>query len=114
MLAFSRAYPDAGPIVPQAVAQLTGPAKGPPPVAQLHGPDFSPLPVAKSNPSIVPQPAAQSSPGIVQPLVAHLPWAQNVLLMQKLKDLPTRLCRERAIPQEKRGWGMSNAPLRRR
>ena len=30
--------------------------------------------------------------GIIgQPLVAQLPWAHNVLLMQKIKDLPTRL-----------------------
>lgn len=61
--------------------------------------------------SIGPRPVAQlpaAEPAAVgvgaegQRLVAQLPWAHNVLLMQKVKDLPTRHWYMRAVIQN--GW----------
>ncbi|MEI6149724.1 MAG: DUF1016 N-terminal domain-containing protein, partial [bacterium] len=70
MTQFHREYPSLGPIGQPSVAQLAVPAE--PRV-------------------ILPQPAAKSVlGGNGQPIVAQLPWAHNVLLMQKVKDLPTR------------------------
>ena len=74
MLAFYRAYADARPIVPQPAAQLGGPEKVPQPAAQL--------PV----PAEVPQPAAQ----MPELLLWSIPWFHHVILMEKVKDLPTR------------------------
>ncbi len=54
---------------------------GQPPVAQLS----SGVPRIAS-----PRPVSNDT-SIGQPLVAQLPWAHNVLLMQKVKDLSTRL-----------------------
>jgi len=84
MLAFFREYPVSG-IVPQVVAQLgdTGNLieKVPQPVAQMVKTD---------------------DPGIMQRLVAQIPWGHNILLMEKVKDLPTRLWyMEQTIEQ---GW----------
>jgi len=60
--------------------------------------------VAGTTPSeILPQLVAKSvSGGNGQQLVAQLPWAHNVLLMQKVKDLPTRYWYMLAVLQE--GW----------
>ena len=75
MLRFYREYPDTLPKVPQPVAQLQ-PAenadlvKVPQPVAQM--------------------PANELSTNLQQ-LVAKIPWGHNILLMEKVKDLPTRL-----------------------
>ena len=75
MAQFFHEYPDFSPIGQPPVAQLAGPAapvkKGQPPVAQL-----------RRRPAGAP---------IWQPVVAQLPWAHNVILIQKVKDLPTRL-----------------------
>ena len=62
------------------------------PVAQLTDVDTKgPQPVAQSLTAISPQPVAKLSPDEkVQRLVAQLPWAHNVLLMQAIKHLPTR------------------------
>lgn len=57
---------------------------------------------------IVPQPVAQlSTPAIVQPPVAQfpeemffaVPWAHHVILMQKVKDLPSRRWYMEQMPQ---------------
>lgn len=56
-------------------------------------PSIGQLPVAqlKDSDSFLPQPAAKMDhTKKVQRLVAQLPWAHNVLLMQKIKHLPTR------------------------
>ncbi|PYI82224.1 MAG: hypothetical protein DME26_18400 [Verrucomicrobia bacterium] len=62
-------------------------------MAQLEVPAFSPTPLAKSgSPEIVQTPAAQLAASddlvFLQQLVAKLTWAHNVLLVQKVKDLP--------------------------
>ncbi len=73
MLAFFREYPGLV-IVPQPVAQLgdteTLIKKVLQPAAQLH---------------------KRSDPPILQRLVAQIPWGHNIVLMEKVKDLPTRL-----------------------
>lgn len=75
MLRFYREYPDTLPKVPQPVAQLQPDenadlVKVPQPVAQI--------------------PANELSTNLQQ-LVAKIPWGHNILLMEKVKDLPTRL-----------------------
>ena len=86
MVAFYREYPGLEPISPPVVAKLLSTS-----VTRQSdvGNDkqgvtaISPPPVARSSTNQV--------AGIVQPLVAQLPWAHNVLLIEKIKDLPTRL-----------------------
>ncbi|MEI8195965.1 MAG: PDDEXK nuclease domain-containing protein [Phycisphaerae bacterium] len=120
MVAFYRAYPTLNAISPQLAAKLPEPqqttlppAKVPQPVALLSGPtgivpknvaeSISPQAVAKLtvpqevltlNP-ISPQLAAKLAgtdlPPIVQQLAAQLPWFHHILLMEKIKDLPTRI-----------------------
>jgi len=75
MIQFFDEYPAFGPIWQRAVAKLsddpTGGKKGPPPMSQL--------------------PAESDAAQIWQRAVAQLTWAHNVILIQKVKDLPTRL-----------------------
>lgn len=68
MLAFYREY--AAAFVPQAVAQMKSSAKVPRPVAKL--------PVSDSLENL-------------QRLVAKIPWGHNILLMEKVKDMKSRL-----------------------
>jgi predicted nuclease of restriction endonuclease-like (RecB) superfamily len=104
MIRFAREY-GARPIVQQAVAQLPAPAKVQQPVAQMSGDQFgqpaitqlpiSPQAVAKlPDGEIVPQAAAQLAASddvaILQQLVAQLPWGQNVILLDRVKDLRAR------------------------
>jgi predicted nuclease of restriction endonuclease-like (RecB) superfamily len=86
MIAFYREYPHGEPISPQAVAKLPSPLG-----AERAG-------VAQGDQAIspiLPQPVAKLPAdqwaAMVQPLVAQLPWGHNVLLMERIKDLPTRL-----------------------
>jgi predicted nuclease of restriction endonuclease-like (RecB) superfamily len=75
MIQFFDEYPAFGPIWQRAVAKLaddsTGGKKGPAPVSQLS--------------------AESDDAQIWQRAVAQLTWAHNVILIQKVKDLPTRL-----------------------
>jgi len=103
MIAFYREYPEfenaisptplaklePSPISPRAVAKLT--ATGMKVQRQSSPSPISPLPVAKLE-----------NTAILQPLVAKLPWAHNVLLMQKIKDLSTRYWYMQATLQQ--GW----------
>jgi len=77
------------------------------PVAQLESPDQTtsnlPQPVAKLGARPVPILGVASAPGsIVQRAVAQLSWAHNIILMQKVKDLPTRLWYARQTLEQ--GW----------
>jgi predicted nuclease of restriction endonuclease-like (RecB) superfamily len=69
MLRFFRAYPDPASVSPQ-------------PVAKLESPSLSPQAVAK-----VPQPVAK----LPDSLLWSVPWAHHVILLEKVKDLPTRV-----------------------
>lgn len=71
MAQFYRAYPDPDPIGAQAVPQLAGTEEGAQAVPQLSADDDV-------------QAEASS-------LCHWLPWGHNILLLQKVKDLPTRL-----------------------
>jgi predicted nuclease of restriction endonuclease-like (RecB) superfamily len=75
MIQFFDEYPAFGPIWQRAVAKLsddpTGGKKGSPLMSQL--------------------PAESADAQIWQRAVAQLTWAHNVILIQKVKDLPTRL-----------------------
>ena len=81
MTQFFHEYPDLPAIGPRVVAQLEATSReGPQAVAQSVRSENSPQPVAKSG----------AGRAIMQQAVAQLPWAHHVVLMQKLKDLPTR------------------------
>jgi predicted nuclease of restriction endonuclease-like (RecB) superfamily len=56
-------------------------------------PEILPQPVAKLEPSLKPPAVINQNPcpRIVQDLLAQIPWGHNILLMEKFKDLPTRL-----------------------
>lgn len=82
MLIFYREYPHAFEFLQPPVAKLEDSAKVPQPAAQLA---ISQPPVGKF------KPANQVTPLIPQPLVAKLPWTHHITLIQKVKDLPTRL-----------------------
>ena len=77
MLAFFRAYPDAGALVPQAVAPVRAKATGkvPQAVAQIPANPSSPQAVAKT-------------PG--DSLIWQVPWGHHALLLEKVKPLPAR------------------------
>ena len=77
MLAFFRAYPDAGVLVPQAVAQVPAKAAGkvPQAVAQRPGKRSSPQAVAKT-------------PG--DSLLWQVPWGHHALLLEKVKPVQAR------------------------
>ncbi len=72
---------------------------GPPVVAQLSGTAF---PEEKRPPAVAPKAVVEEVPAKVQQLVAQLPWAHNTLLIQKVKDLPTRLWYMRMTIEQ--GW----------
>ena len=94
MIQFYREYPGLFLNWPRPVANLGDAAASP---------DFRPQPVAEIDPTNSIQSVQVSGETqIVQRVVAQLPWAHNVILIQKLKDLPTRLWYARqAIAQ---GW----------
>jgi len=127
MIAFYREYPElpTGPLSPK---EAISPAILPPPVAKIQTPQndsltIGPQPVAQlqntENQYLeIGQPAvAQLKSTIGQPPVAQLArpkipsgleillqisWTHNVILMQKLKDLPTRLWYARQTLEQ--GW----------
>jgi predicted nuclease of restriction endonuclease-like (RecB) superfamily len=89
MIAFYRAYPTLGSILPQAVAKSQ--------------------PAEKVSVIKVPQPVAKLpdnySSEILQPLVARIPWGHNILLMEKIKDLKVRIWYMQKILDQ--GWSRS-------
>lgn len=102
-------------IWPRAVAKLgtslDSHTKGPPPVAQFGRRKIRSQAVSElgqSSPqAIVPRPVAQLTPEsgdapIWQRAVANLTWAHNVILIQKVKHLPTRLWY--ALQAFEHGW----------
>lgn len=86
MTQFFRAYPDVFAIGQQAVAQL---------------PPSENTPATKVPQLVAKIPANEFSP-ILQQLVAKIPWGHNILLMEKVKDLPTRLWYMRQTIEQ--GW----------
>ncbi len=86
MVQFHHEYPDIFPIGQRPVAQLTSPlpaaAEGQRPVAQV--------------------PPKEPDLASVQRAVLHLSWAHNAILIQKVKNLPTRLWYARQALEQ--GW----------
>ena len=89
MIQFQREYPDLFAIPQRPVAEL--------PKTSLPG-KIRPQPWAEFDPNDLAQSAQGSGETqIVQRVVAQLPWAHNVILIQKLKDLPTRFWYARQV-----------------
>jgi predicted nuclease of restriction endonuclease-like (RecB) superfamily len=85
MLAFYREYPDLGQAFsPPAVAKM------PPAAKRIQSGSPVADPAAETDPTISPPPAARSPRQTEQLPVAQLPWAHNVLLLQKVKDRAAR------------------------
>jgi predicted nuclease of restriction endonuclease-like (RecB) superfamily len=84
MIAFYREYP----ILPQPAAKLVQP-----PVAQLE-------PIDMKSVTKVPQPAAQLA--LPTNVIFGLPWFHHIVLIEKLKDLPTRYWYARQALEQ--GW----------
>ena len=86
MIQFQDEYPNLFPIPQRPVAELQG----------------SPLAHEIRPPAVAKLGSVSDESQIAQQVVAQLPWAHNVILIQKLKDLPIRLWYARqAIAQ---GW----------
>jgi predicted nuclease of restriction endonuclease-like (RecB) superfamily len=92
MIAFYRNYANCPPILPQAVAKLGSSSERGQAVALMTGKGKVPQPVAKIG-----------GPEILQRLVAQIPWGHNILLMEKVKNLPTRLWYMQKTVEQ--GWG---------
>ena len=92
MVQFYRAYPESLEIGQRTVAQLTDGA----PAAGIGQPS-----VAQTG-AIVPQTENLSAATILKRAVVQLSWAHNVILIQKLKHLPTRLWYARQALEQ--GW----------
>ncbi|MBI5100359.1 MAG: DUF1016 domain-containing protein [Nitrospirae bacterium] len=75
MIAFYRAYPALGPFLPQAVAKMQS----------MGNSDDIKMPQA-----VAKLPTGDSSE-ILQQFVALIPWGHNILLMEKVKDMESRL-----------------------
>ncbi len=79
----------------------------PRPVAKLDDatalPEIRPQPVAKIDPNdLTPSDQVSEETQDAQRIVAQLPWAHNIILIQKLKDLPTRFWYARQVIAQ--GW----------
>jgi predicted nuclease of restriction endonuclease-like (RecB) superfamily len=86
MVAFFREYPRLGLISPPPVAKLPSTS-----AARQSSAESDRQAIDQISPPVVAKSSIDQVAAIGQPLVARLPWAHNVLLMQKVKDLPTRL-----------------------
>ncbi len=103
MLRFYREYSVAMPIVPQTAAQLKATEhdtliKVPQLVAQLSANDAESIMTQREG-----KLASRGPLSNLQQLVAQIPWGHNIVLMEKVKDLRTRLWyMQKTIEQ---GWG---------
>ena len=93
MVQFYHEYPQAPTVGQRPVAQLTE-APAPEKIGQRSVAPIGSLTVDQSKP--------QTAIEMVQQTAAKLSWAHNVILIQKLKDLPTRLWYARQALEQ--GW----------
>jgi predicted nuclease of restriction endonuclease-like (RecB) superfamily len=93
MVQFYRAYPERLAIGQRSVAQLIESSSS----AEIGQPA-----VAQTDPPPVPETHQLSAAPILQRAVVQLSWAHNVILIQKLKHLPTRLWYARQTLEQ--GW----------
>ena len=78
MIAFYRHYPGDDEILPQAVAKLDSPSAGT---------------------DLVPE---GRRPPILHSILSQIPWGHNAMLIERIKDLPTRLWFARQVVEQ--GW----------
>ncbi|MDA0765386.1 MAG: PDDEXK nuclease domain-containing protein [Verrucomicrobia bacterium] len=127
MIQFSQEYPESAPIAAQAAPQLQHTdsqslIKSAQPVPETGTPDPVPIvqqPVAQLQPpenemvEKVPPPVgllrAPFAHPLVQRSVAHIPWGHNIVLMQKIKHLPTRLWY--ALQVVEQGWSRADLTI---
>lgn len=108
MQRFAREYPELFPIVPRPVAHLDGASSIlPRAVAKIAGKAAAAV-GQQAVDQIVPQavallPTEPATTQICQQAVATLTWAHNIILFEKVKDLPTRLWYARQAFEH--GWG---------
>jgi predicted nuclease of restriction endonuclease-like (RecB) superfamily len=93
MVQFYRAYPERLAIGQRSVAQL---------IESSSSADIGQPAVAQTDPPPVPETHQLSAAPILQRAVVQLSWAHNVILIQKLKHLPTRLWYARQTLEQ--GW----------
>jgi predicted nuclease of restriction endonuclease-like (RecB) superfamily len=86
MLAFAREYPTLRPIVPQAVALLQEGS-----ATRIGSQVADQISIGTIVPQAVAQLAVSDDLTKIQQLVTKLPWGQNVILLDKVKDLRARL-----------------------
>jgi len=90
MLTFFNEYPSYI-ISPLLVAKSENPAILPPMVAKTEVPSILQPSVAKSQDEIVQLPVAQLENHQIRiQLISHIGWAHHIILIEKVKDLPTR------------------------
>jgi len=90
MFTFYKEYPEFL-ILPMPVAKLETDTISPTPSAELEDTSILQLPVAKSKSKIGQLPVAQlENTEYQQYLIRNTGWAQHSVLIQKVKDLPTR------------------------
>ena len=103
MIQFHQEYPELFSIWPLPVAKSSEATPAPSirslPVAKLE--NRAAL-TSKGQPSVAQLPAETTEAAIWQRAVAQLPWAHNIILIQKIKDLPTRLWYAQAAFEN--GW----------
>jgi predicted nuclease of restriction endonuclease-like (RecB) superfamily len=103
MIQFHQEYPELFSIWPLPVAKSSEAIPAPSirslPVAKLENRAAA---TSKGQPPVVQFPAETTDAAIWQRAVAQLPWAHNIILIQKVKDLPTRLWYAQAAFEH--GW----------
>ncbi len=87
MIAFYRAYSDPSVFSPPSVAKLPCAESSPPAVAKLPTAATVPQPVGQLTRG---RKVSQAATQVPDSLLWSVPWAHHVLLMEKVKDLPTR------------------------
>ena len=96
MIAFYRAYPN----LPQPAAKI----ESQPAPLLIPAPETE---VGRNESAILPQPAAQLQ--IPAPVIFGIPWFHHVILIEKLKDLPTRFWYARQTLEQ--GWSRDTLTL---
>jgi hypothetical protein len=88
MIAFYRAYPRPSDFLPQPAAKLSLPQKLPQAAAKMEASEKVPQRLAKLHTNREVQQVAAQLPDSI---LWSIPWFHHVVLMTKVKDLPTRL-----------------------
>ena len=99
MTQFAAEYPDLLPFGQPAVAQMGGRML----VEPIGQPVVAQLPPAVKVPQAAAQAVVSDDLAILQQLAAKLPWGQNILLMEKVKELRSQLTKTKAAAKRRKG-----------